>query len=313
MGNHRAESRDPRSEHPSDPEIVGYVGRRMRAPESDQQVEAPLFEVGAAATRARVVPDLSADLTVTMPLAEPGKRAARRAHKSHPVLRGLPSLAGAAALVIAGFAAVSSAENYQVTASKGALRPATAFGGTTAHTVVGERTSSVSRSSSRLAASAELAAKARNKQLQSLNEQAAAQAKSLEAGQWVLPLPQDVYRISGTFGATGLWSSHTGLDMACSTGTPIYAVADGEITAVGYSGNAGNRTWQVLADGTEIMYAHQSSFATSVGTYVRRGELIGYVGSTGRTTGPHLHIEVHPGGGDPVDPYAAMEAHGIDL
>ena len=66
-----------------------------------------------------------------------------------------------------------------------------------------------------------------------------------------------------------------------------------------------------LDDGTEIWYCHQTSFAVSGGETVRAGELIGYVGSTGNVTGPHLHLEVRPGGGDPVDPYAALVVHGV--
>ncbi len=66
-----------------------------------------------------------------------------------------------------------------------------------------------------------------------------------------------------------------------------------------------------LEDGTEIWYCHQSAFNVSVGDTVRAGELIGYVGSTGHVTGPHLHLEVRPGGGDPVDPDAALRQHGV--
>ena len=66
-----------------------------------------------------------------------------------------------------------------------------------------------------------------------------------------------------------------------------------------------------LDDGTEIWYCHQNAFGVSVGDVVRPGEQIGYVGATGNVTGPHLHLEVRPGGGDPVDPYAALVHHGL--
>jgi len=68
-----------------------------------------------------------------------------------------------------------------------------------------------------------------------------------------------------------------------------------------------------LEDGTEIWYCHQTSFLVGVGDAVRGGETIGTVGSTGNSTGPHLHIEVRPGGGDPVDPYEAFIVHGLTL
>ena len=85
------------------------------------------------------------------------------------------------------------------------------------------------------------------------------------------------------------------------------------VTEIGYDGAYGNKTVVTLDDGTEIWYCHQTSYAVSVGDSVRQGEVIGYVGSTGNTTGPHLHLEVRPGAGDPVDPYAALVAHGLPL
>ncbi|MGH3358613.1 MAG: M23 family metallopeptidase, partial [Nocardioidaceae bacterium] len=66
-----------------------------------------------------------------------------------------------------------------------------------------------------------------------------------------------------------------------------------------------------LEDGTEIWYCHQNAFAVSEGQVVAPGETIGEVGSTGNVTGPHLHLEVRPGGGEPVDPYAALQEHGV--
>ena len=86
---------------------------------------------------------------------------------------------------------------------------------------------------------------------------------------------------------------------------------NGVVTQVGYDGSYGNKTVVRLEDGTEIWYCHQTSYAVSVGDTVTGGQTIGYVGSTGNTTGPHLHLEVHPGAGDAVDPYAALVAHGL--
>ena len=104
---------------------------------------------------------------------------------------------------------------------------------------------------------------------------------------------------------------HTGLDFAAPTGTPLKAVANGTITAVGYAGSYGYRTILTLEDGTEIWYCHQSTMTVSVGETVVGGQTIGTVGSTGNSTGPHLHLEIRPGGGNPVDPYAALISHGI--
>ncbi len=132
----------------------------------------------------------------------------------------------------------------------------------------------------------------------------------LKLNLWQLPVAG--YHLTATFGQYGLWSSyHTGLDFAGPSGSPIYAVANGTITSASYDGAYGNKTVQTLDDGTEIWYCHQTSFTVSSGETVHAGELIGYTGSTGHVTGPHLHVEVRPGGGDPVDPYSAFLAHGV--
>ena len=88
-------------------------------------------------------------------------------------------------------------------------------------------------------------------------------------------------------------------------------MTNGVVTEASYDGAYGNKTVVTLEDGTEIWYCHQTSFGVSVGDTVRPGEVIGTVGSTGHVTGSHLHVEVRPGGGDPVDPYAAMQQHGL--
>ncbi len=129
--------------------------------------------------------------------------------------------------------------------------------------------------------------------------------------QWVLPVTG--YRITARFGqSSGLWSrGHTGLDLAGPSGSAISSVASGTVKSTGYEGAYGNRTIVTLIDGTDIWYAHQSRIAVSVGDKVGPGQVIGYTGSTGNVTGPHLHLEIHPGGGGPVDPYAVLVQHGV--
>jgi murein DD-endopeptidase MepM/ murein hydrolase activator NlpD len=90
------------------------------------------------------------------------------------------------------------------------------------------------------------------------------------------------------------------------------AVAAGTITETAYSGDYGNRTIEQLPDGTVLWYCHQNEFGTAVGDKVKAGQVIGYVGSTGNVTGPHLHLEVHPNGGDAVDPFPVLVAHGLN-
>ncbi|MDX6327161.1 MAG: hypothetical protein QOK15_3515 [Nocardioidaceae bacterium] len=130
---------------------------------------------------------------------------------------------------------------------------------------------------------------------------------------WQLPVARGAYHLTAGFGeCSGLWSQcHTGLDFAAPTGTPIHAIANGVITKVGWAGAYGYRTAMRLKDGTVLWYCHQNSTGVQAGQRVVGGQVIGSVGSTGNTTGPHLHLEVHPGGGDPVDPYQALSARGV--
>jgi murein DD-endopeptidase MepM/ murein hydrolase activator NlpD len=124
-------------------------------------------------------------------------------------------------------------------------------------------------------------------------------------------LPVLRYHLTGRFGqVSGLWShTHTGLDFAAPQGTSIRSVAAGVVISTGYDGAYGNKTVVRLPDGTELWYCHQNEFAVHPGQRVAVGDRVGYVGSTGNTTGPHLHLEVHPHGGDPVDPDTWLVAH----
>ena len=130
---------------------------------------------------------------------------------------------------------------------------------------------------------------------------------------WQLPLAAGTYRLTAEFGqCSGLWAHcHTGLDFAAPQGTPVLAIANGVITTTDWAGAYGNRTILTLEDGSEIWYCHQSAFGVEVGDQVVGGQPIGLVGSTGNSTGPHLHLEVRPGGGDAVDPFQALSVHGL--
>ena len=91
--------------------------------------------------------------------------------------------------------------------------------------------------------------------------------------------------------------ANNGVDLAAPTGTPIVAAAAGKVifSRVGYNGAYGNMIIIRHPNGAETLYAHQSRLVAHVGDQVSKGEVIGYVGSTGRSTGPHLHYEVHGG------------------
>ncbi|TAH02910.1 MAG: M23 family peptidase [Sphingobacteriales bacterium] len=95
---------------------------------------------------------------------------------------------------------------------------------------------------------------------------------------------------------------HAGLDFAAPQGTPIYATADGRVTTAGNTGNGfGNHVEINHGYGYETLYGHMFKIKVRSGQVVKRGEVIGWVGSTGKSTGPHLHYEVHKGG-RPLDP-----------
>jgi murein DD-endopeptidase MepM/ murein hydrolase activator NlpD len=229
----------------------------------------------------------------------------------------MPLLGGIAVLALSAGGALQ-AMNPGLAGSGGAqhLAPASALSGSSAvasANLLGGRGAVVSRDSDRLQAAADAKVKTRDQALSAFAAQAQKQAAEIKLHQWVLPVAAGAYHLTARFGEYSyLWSNmHTGLDFAADTGTPIMAVAGGTITEVGYSGAYGNRTIETLPDGTELWYCHQNEFGTSVGATVRPGQVIGYVGSTGNVTGPHLHLEVHPGGGDPVDPYTALQVHGL--
>jgi murein DD-endopeptidase MepM/ murein hydrolase activator NlpD len=163
----------------------------------------------------------------------------------------------------------------------------------------------------RLQRAAEQAAEQRTAALAQLRDQAKDRAQEIRQDLWVLPTSD--YHLTAGFGDTSyLWSSfHSGLDFAAPTGTPIVSVANGTVTYVGYDGSYGNKVVVALDDGTVTWYCHMTEFAVSIGDRVLQGQELGTVGSTGNTTGPHLHFEVHPDGGDPVDPYPFLIDHGV--
>jgi len=109
------------------------------------------------------------------------------------------------------------------------------------------------------------------------------------AGYFINPVPDLKRKSQGLHGP-----GRRGIDLAAPTGTPIYASASGTVLLArgGYNGGYGNMVIIQHPNGTKTLYAHMSKLATSTGATVAQGELIGYIGSTGRSTGPHLHFEV---------------------
>jgi murein DD-endopeptidase MepM/ murein hydrolase activator NlpD len=103
--------------------------------------------------------------------------------------------------------------------------------------------------------------------------------------------------LTGTFGGrsdpfTGEPGFHQGLDISTEKGSPVFATADGSVESAAYTGDYGNLIVVKHAFGLTTRYGHLSSYAVKPGQQVKRGDVIGYVGSTGRSTGAHLHYEI---------------------
>jgi murein DD-endopeptidase MepM/ murein hydrolase activator NlpD len=252
-----------------------------------------------------------------------GKRRATPAPRRSLVsLPSLPLVAGVAVLAIsAGGAVTASGADLTSLASSGSAVEASASVGSAAGQALSRRGAVVSRDYTRDASAgdetdpelvqlAEKQKAERDAKLVEMRQAAEKQAAKIKENKWVLPL--DHYQITAVFGQYGLWASyHTGLDFNGETGDPIHAIANGTVTFTGYDGAYGNKTVVTLDDGTEIWYCHQTSIYVSVGDRVNGSETIGTVGATGNVTGSHLHLEVRPGGGGPVDPFQAFVEHGI--
>lgn len=123
------------------------------------------------------------------------------------------------------------------------------------------------------------------------------------AKKFLMKTPINGARLSSGFGnrkhpILGYTKLHKGTDFAAPTGTPIYAAGNGKLVAYGRNGTYGNFAKIEHANGYQTAYAHMSRFAKGVskGSFVRQGQVIGYVGTTGQSTGPHLHYEVYIGG-----------------
>ena len=113
---------------------------------------------------------------------------------------------------------------------------------------------------------------------------------------WVCPVPY--YTLTSPFGMRihpiyGTWKMHNGVDLAAAQGTPIYAAKSGKVTVTSYqAGGAGYYVSINHGDGFSSIYMHMTHYIVSPGQYVTAGQVIGYVGSTGGSTGPHLHFGI---------------------
>ncbi len=159
--------------------------------------------------------------------------------------------------------------------------------------------------------------------------------KSAQPGHWTMQLPQNIAAIdlnsitsfalpvtgpiSSGFGwrvhpITGERKLHKGVDFAVATGTPIFAAADGVVTYAGWTDDGyGNVVELHHENGAVTLYAHANKVYVSQGQIVNKGQAIAEVGTTGRSTGPHLHFEVQPDGKTAVDPMDYLQLRQVTL
>lgn len=137
------------------------------------------------------------------------------------------------------------------------------------------------------------------------------------SGDWAPPMPAGSYKLTSPFGMRfhpidHVWRLHSGQDMGAPSGSQLYASCSGQVVSTRFSSGGGNVTHIDCGGGIALEYKHQSSFGVVAGAAVKAGAPIGRVGSTGDSTGPHLHFEVHVGG-NPIDPVPFLAAKGIRL
>ncbi len=138
----------------------------------------------------------------------------------------------------------------------------------------------------------------------SINDLSAQDIENLTTEGGSMPVKSN-YRIGASFGATGTWARyHTGQDFPAPVGTPIYAAASGVVLSSTAGSWAGTNVVIQHSSGATL-YAHMSRKVVSPGDTVKVGQLIGYVGVTGRSFGAHLHFEYYPDGTTPGDIYSA--------
>ncbi|MFI8293787.1 M23 family metallopeptidase [Streptomyces sp. NPDC085614] len=166
------------------------------------------------------------------------------------------------------------------------------------------------------AAEARRKAEARAKEARLAKERAAREAERKRLASFQLP-------VAGSYVSTGyktggsLWSSgsHSGVDFHASSGTKVVSVGSGTVVEAGWGGAYGNNIVIRMYDGTYTQYGHLSAISVSVGQTVTPGQKIGLSGSTGNSTGPHLHFEARSTAeyGSDINPIAYLRARGVNV
>ncbi len=159
------------------------------------------------------------------------------------------------------------------------------------------------------AAAAKAAAEEKARAQAAEAERAEAERRARLARSYIKPVACGT--LGAGFGETDPWANlHTGQDFTAPTGTPVHAVHGGTVVSAGWAGSYGYRVILALDDGTELWYCHLSTMVATEGL-VTTGDTVGRVGATGNVPAPHLHLEVRPEGGAPIDPLAWLRGHDV--
>jgi murein DD-endopeptidase MepM/ murein hydrolase activator NlpD len=128
-------------------------------------------------------------------------------------------------------------------------------------------------------------------------------------------VPMQEFRVGPLYGNRGPHTGgvHGGLDLSAKEGEPIYAVASGKVAVAGWQGAAGKSVTIQVNSGKYVLYGHMSKITAQNGERVKAGEKIGEVGSTGNSTGPHLHLQVELAGSGTIDPLPWLGASAKEL
>ncbi|WP_455356525.1 M23 family metallopeptidase [Streptomyces sp. SYSU K217416] len=159
-------------------------------------------------------------------------------------------------------------------------------------------------------------AEAKAKAEREAKERAAREAERKRLNSYVSPIAGSYVSTSYQAGGAA-WSSgsHTGVDFHAASGTTVRAVGMGTVVEAGWGGAYGNNVVIKMNDGTYTQYGHLSSLSVSVGESVTPGQQIGLSGSTGNSSGPHLHFEARTSAeyGSDIDPVGYLRSHGVSL
>jgi murein DD-endopeptidase MepM/ murein hydrolase activator NlpD len=213
----------------------------------------------------------------------------------------LPTAAAAAlAFCATGAAVVTSAKTQSVTFSQNAKPHPASPGATVASSHLPDpRIQAIEDNAQDIARENAGARAARATERRSLAARAREADLVAQAHGWQLPIKN--YVISSGYGMR--WGRlHAGEDFATPVGTNLVSMSTGTVTFAGQESGYGTIVKILYWDGTVSFYGHMSNLSVTVGESVMPGQLVGQSGNTGESTGPHLHLEIHPNGGKPVNP-----------